>query len=114
MATFLIFLPLAAENSGAFETIMKTATSFLEAQGRVERKSLGLFGRTGRTSKGSEELRLVALESEAQSVNGRDPQVARTLEGVLRSTMAAAGLPCNELRVFVEIDGSGGAGIQRA
>jgi hypothetical protein len=98
MSTFLLHVPLPIESAPLAERIIRTAISFLEIQGTVERTSLGDFERTSRKESAGEALSLVALKT----ANDEDAQArARALEGVLRSTLAAAGMRPGDVRVFV-------------
>jgi hypothetical protein len=95
--TYLVSIPLPEEHVGLNEPLLRTAACFLEAQGGCgERIDLGMFRRDGRA--GTECLTLVTF-----AVDGQDPDgdCARALEGVLRSTLKAAGVSAPDVRVFV-------------
>ena len=47
MSKFLIFIPLPKDQAGLAEQIIRSATCFLETQGKVERVSVGDFDRQG-------------------------------------------------------------------
>jgi hypothetical protein len=99
MSKFLIFIPLPKEQANLAEQIIRSATCFLETQGKVERVSLGDFDRQGRKDTSPESLKLVELRTAGVA---KDPLTqGRALEGVLRSTLSAAGARAGEVRVFV-------------
>jgi hypothetical protein len=99
MSTFLLFVPLPKDHAALGERLVRTAVSFLETQGAVERADLGDFERGGRKDAPGEALALVSLRA---SNGGADAQTrARTLEGVLRATLTAAGVRAGDVRVFV-------------
>ena len=101
MTKFLILLPLPDEHDRAFEPLLRTAVTFLEARGPVERANLGGFARSGRKSKRGERLDLVALTTTAGADTAQDFARARALEDVLRSTLISADIGGVEPRVFV-------------
>jgi len=104
MSSFLIFVPLPADQHELADKLIRSAECFLEAQGgSVERAELGSFQRNGR-GKAVEVLPLVALTTEHAGDIADDTGRARALEGVLRSTLAATGSRSGDVRVFVSTD----------
>lgn len=99
MSKFLIFIPLPKDQAGLAEQIIRSATCFLETQGKVERVSVGDFDRQGRKDTTPESLKLVELRTTgaAKDESGR----GRALEAVLKATLVAAGVKSGEVRVFV-------------
>lgn len=100
MSKFLIFVPLPADQTELAEQIVRSAVVFLETgQGKVERVDVGSYDRSGRKDAAAESLKLVEL----RTANATKDEVGRgrTLEGVLRSTLASAGARAGEVRVFV-------------
>jgi hypothetical protein len=99
MSKFLIFVPLPEEQAGLGEQIIRSAVCFGETQGKTERVSLGDFKRQGRKDTSVESLKLVELRT-AGAVKDEIAR-GRALEGILRSTLAAAGARAGEVPVFV-------------
>lgn len=104
MTTFLLFVPLAEEHAALAESVTRTAIAFLETAGTVETTALGEFARDGRKDASGERLRLVQLTT--SNAIGNDATRARALEGVLRSTLTAAGVRAGDVRVFVGAEGA--------
>jgi hypothetical protein len=101
MTTFLLFLPVEANQSRLAENLVRSAECFFEAQGAaVERVDLGTYHRAGRGN-AVDLLNLVALKVDGHASTAEPVQNARAVEGVLRSTLAAAGARSGEVRVFV-------------
>jgi hypothetical protein len=99
MSKFLLFVPLSKDQAALAEQIVRSAVCFLETQGKTERVSLGDFERQGRKDTSPETLKLVEL----RTAGAAKDEIARgrALEGILRSTLAAAGARAGEVRVFV-------------
>lgn len=96
----LVHLVIANEHEPLVERLLRTATSFLEAQSAsVERTEVGAFRRASRRSGSDDLLRLVRFTSEDKT---EDSKRAHALETVLRSTAVAAGVKDADVRVFVE------------
>jgi hypothetical protein len=101
MTSFLLFVPVEAEQSRLAENLVRSAECFFEAQGAaVKRVELGSYNRAGRGN-ALDLLNLVALTVDGKASAVEPVQHARALEGVLRSTLVAAGARSAEVRVFV-------------
>jgi len=104
MSSFLIFVPLPADQHELADKLIRSAECFLEAQGgSVERVEFGCFRRNGR-GKSVDVLPLVALTAESAGDSTAEAGRARALEGVLRSTLSATGARSGDVRVFVSAD----------
>jgi hypothetical protein len=103
MSKFLIFVPLPKDHGHLAELVVRSATVFLEAQGKVERVSLGDGWERpgGRKDTVPETLKLAELRV---ATNVKDEaarsRICRAIEGVLRQTLSAAGAPASDVRVF--------------
>lgn len=99
MTTFLLVVPLPQEHAALAEQLTRAAICFFETQGKVERVDLGRFERTGRKDAATEVLQLVqlAVHPAVKESGAR----ARALEGILRSTVTAAGARGVDVRIFV-------------
>lgn len=97
-SSFLVFVPLPADRGELGERLVRSAVCFLEAQGlSVGVDNHGRYLRGGRG--GGELLTLVALTTESAVADA--DELARALEGVLRSTAVAAKVRAGDVRVFV-------------
>jgi hypothetical protein len=103
MRHFLIFLPLQSGHTHLHERVLTTAQAFFATVAQADRRDLGLFQRSARPKKPTELLPLVVLSSPAEPTVERDVARARALEGVLRSTLGAAGVNPVDVRVFVDV-----------
>jgi hypothetical protein len=104
MSKFLIFIPLPKDQAQLAEQLIRSATVFLEAQGKVERVSLGDGWErpAGRKDAAPETLKLAELRTAGpQKDEAARARACRALEGILRSTLAAAGVTGADVRVFV-------------
>jgi hypothetical protein len=99
MTTFLLVVPLPQEHTPLAEQLARVAICFFETQGKVERADLGRYLRTGRKDAPIEVLHLVQFQVHAERMDAGAR--ARALEGILRSTVAAAGVRGIDTRVFV-------------
>ncbi len=99
----LLVLVIPEEHATKIEPVVRGAVAFFDAQGRtVTPTPLGSFIRMGTKGKTREVLHLVTFDEAPASPNERtDEPRARALEGVLRATVAAAGVRDAEIRVFV-------------
>lgn len=98
MTAFLLVIPLPKEHHALAEPLLRTAASFFEAHGTVKRTDLGTFRRAGRSD--DEFLKLVSFATNIEAGDAGTTR-ARALEGVLRATLASAGVRATEARVFV-------------
>ncbi len=104
MSKFLIVVPLPKDEGHLAEQVVRSATVFLEAQGKVERVSLGDGWErpAGRRDAGSEMLRLAELRTTTSLKDeAARTRACRALEGILRQTLAAAGARAADVRMFV-------------
>ena len=97
---FLIVLPLPEPLAKSVDRYVHAGAAFLETLGSVSRRELGSYVRS--TRNGSEVLHLVALAAPVASAAEDALGIARSLEAVLRSALAAAKAPTSDVRVFVE------------
>ncbi len=108
MSKFLIIVPLSQDEAHLAEPVIRSATVFLEAQGKVERVNLGDgWGRPGgRKDAAPEILKLAELRTQATVKDeAARARACRALEGILRQTLAAAGARAADVRVFVSSEG---------
>jgi hypothetical protein len=100
MSSYLVVAIVAESDKGLLEGMFTTASSFLGTAHATRRRDLGSYRRPARgKSKASDEfMQLVEFSWEDAAA---DPAKARSLEGVLRSTLTAAGAEAGEVRVFV-------------
>jgi hypothetical protein len=99
MRDFLVFLPLPEQFEAMLERILKTATSSFEAVGDVKRTNLGTFSRAA-SKKGREIVSLVVVSAPASASVEQDVSRARMIEGAIRATLSASGVPAHDVRVF--------------
>ena len=95
--SYLISAATADVDAHVVDGLVQMAASFLGASGATERIDLGTFRRAGRGKSPDDVLRLFRFTSHGPSEAAK----ARTLESVLRSTLASSGITSGEVRVFV-------------
>jgi hypothetical protein len=102
MPRYLIALSLPESHASLVDPIIKSAVSFFETAGRIERKEVGSFRRRAAKGAGSEVARLVLLGVPDAPNAASDLVRGRTAEGILRQTLGAAGVHAGDVRVFLE------------
>jgi len=100
MSNFLLFVAVPEDHAALVERIVKSAICFLEASGKVAHTDLGAFRRIASKGKAIETMKLARFASDAVEAD-HAASTSRSLEGVLRSTLASAGVAHGDVRVFV-------------
>jgi len=100
MSSYLVLAIIAESDKGLLEGMFTTAGSFLGTGRATRRRDLGSYRRParGKGKASGEFMQLVEFSWEEAEADGAR---ARALEGVLRSTLAAAGAEGGEVRVFI-------------
>lgn len=94
---YLVITTVPDSHRRLVEGLVQMAESFLGTCGPVERRSLGAYERAGRRAS-SEHLSLVEFTAKGEAHG--DAAMAKSLEGVLRSTLVAGGADGGEVKVF--------------
>ena len=100
MIKFLIVMPLVDEHAHLFEKIIGTAESFLRLHGGVDRSDMSSHVRVCRKGKARETLNLVELTARCEAGMPDAVALATALEGVIRASLASAGVGAADARVF--------------
>lgn len=100
--SYLILVTVPVSQGHMVDNIIQVAASFLGTAGSFEASELGRFLRAGRSGGAEENLRAVCFEDPA-STDG-EAASARSLEVVLKKTLAAAGARGGDVRVFVKTE----------